>query len=83
MGGEFKNSKKKSKIQFLYLLTCFSYLFSIVWLLFACAFLSFFFYLFCVSYELGWCLVMILRMLGYCASIFFSLVKIWDTFAFI
>ena len=33
-------------------------------------FLSFF-CLFCVSYELGWCLVMDLRMLWYCASIFF------------
>ena len=27
--------------------------------------------LFCVSYKLGWCLVMVLRMLGYCAQIVF------------
>ena len=71
-----------SKIQLLYLLTCFSYFFSVVWLLFACSFISFF-CLFCVSYELGWCLVMVLRMLRYCALVCFSLVKIWDTFAFI
>ena len=77
-----KNSIFFSKIQLLYLLTYFSYLFSVVWLLFACTFLSFF-CLFCISYELGWFLVMVLRMLGYCASICFSLVKIWDTFAFI
>ena len=70
------------KIQLLYLLTYFSYLFLVVWLLIACSFLSFF-CLCCVSYELSWCLVMVLRMLGYYASICFSLVKIWDTFAFI
>ena len=71
-----KNSIFFSKIQLLYLLTCYSYLFSVVWLLFACTFL-YFFCLFCISYELGWFLVMVLRMLGYC------LAKIWDTFAFI
>ena len=59
-----------SKIQLLYLLTCFSFLFSVVWLSIACAFLSFF-CLFRVSYELGWCLVMVLRMLWYCAQIVF------------
>ena len=49
--------------------------------LFACVFLSFF-CLFCVSYELGWFLVMVLRMLWYCDQIVF-LVKICDTIAFI
>ena len=34
--------KKISQIQLLYLLTYFSYLFSVVWLLFSCNFLSFF-----------------------------------------
>ena len=33
--------------------------------------------------DIGWCLVMVLRMLWYCASICFSSIKIWDTFAFI
>ena len=55
-----------SKIQLLYLLTCFSYLFLDVWFLFACVFL-FFFCLFCVSYELSWCLVIVLRMHWFCA----------------
>ena len=32
---------------------------------------SFFLLLFCVSYELGRCLVMVLRMLWYCAKITF------------
>ena len=68
--GEFKNSIFFSKIQLLYLLTCFIYLFSVVWLLFACDFFSFF-CLFCVSYELGWYLVMVFRMLWYCAQIVF------------
>ena len=35
----------------MYLITYFSYFFLVVWLLFACVFLSFF-CLFCVSYEL-------------------------------
>ena len=65
LGGEFKNSPFFfSKIQLLYLLTYFSYLFSIIWLLFVCSFLSFF-YFFCVSYELSWCLIMVLRMVGH------------------
>ena len=70
---EIQEFKKKNilKIKILYLLTCFSYLFLVVWLLFAGAFL-YFFCLFCVSYELGWCLVMVLRMLWYCASNCFS-----------
>ena len=50
--GEFKNSKKTSKIQLLYLLTSVSYVFLVVWLLFACVFLSLF-CLFRVSYDLG------------------------------
>ena len=64
------NSIFFSKMQLLYLLTYFSYLFSVVWLLNACDFISFF-CLFCVSYDLGWCLVMVLRMLWYCAQIVF------------
>ena len=82
VGGEFKNSIFFSKIQLLYLLTCFSYLFLVVWFLFACVFLSFFFCLFCVSYELSWCLVIVIRMHWFlCLNCFLS--QIWDTFAFL
>ena len=55
-----------SKIQLLYLVTYFSYFFLVVWLLFACVFLSFY-CLLCVSYELSWCLVIVLRMHWFCA----------------
>ena len=61
---EFKYSIFFSKIQLLYFLTCFSYFFSFVWLFFACTFLSFF-CLFRVSYELGWSLIIVLRMFCY------------------
>ena len=59
-----------SKIQLLYLLTCFSYLFFNC-LVVICMCFSFFLLLFCISYELGWSLVMVLRMLWYCAQIVF------------
>ena len=57
-----------SKIQLLYLLTYFSCCFICL----GCLDVFFFLLLFYVSYELGWCLVMVLRMLWYYASNCFS-----------
>ena len=44
----------------------------LVCLVVICMCFSFFLLFFCVSYELGWFLVMVLRMLWYCASNYFS-----------
>ena len=58
-GGGGGGSVVNSKIHLLYLHACFSYLFSCNW----CVLFLSFFLLFCVLYELGWCLVIVLRIL--------------------
>ena len=65
-----RNSKKISKIQLLYLLTYFSFfLFSFLVVNFMCV-CFFILFVLCLK-ELGWSLVMVLRMLWYCAQIIF------------